>query len=58
MYICAELDDGGQCAVWSEYFGLLPPLSTGEAVEIAAYAFMVWAVAWGVRQVVALIINR
>lgn len=58
MYVCLELDDNGQCAVWAEQFTLLPSLSTGEAVEIAAYAFMVWAVAWGVRQVVALIINR
>ena len=58
MYICAELSQQGGCTVWSEYFGLLPPLSIADALELSAYAFGVWALAWGVRQIVGLFINR
>lgn len=58
MYICAELDQSGGCSVWAEYFGLLPPLSVTDSVLIAASAWGLWALAWGVRQVVVLIINR
>lgn len=58
MFICAELDQSGGCAVWSEYFGLLPPLSTSDAFEIAALAFGVWALAWGVRHIAGLMFNR
>ena len=58
MYICAQLSETGQCQVWSEYFGLLPPLSIADALELSALAFGVWAVAWGVRQVVHQLINR
>lgn len=58
MYICAQLSDTGECQVWSEYFGLLPPLSIADALELSALAFVVWAVAWGVRHVVGLFINR
>ena len=58
MYICAELDVNGACSVWSEYFGLLPPLSTFDALQLAGLAFGVWATAWVVRQLVGLFINR
>lgn len=58
MYICAELDASGNCTTWSEYFGLLPPLSTTDALEIAGLAFGVWGLAWAVRQIVGLFINR
>lgn len=58
MYICAELDESGNCVTWSEYFGLLPPLSTDDALVIASLAFGVWGVAWAVRQIVGLFINR
>lgn len=58
MYICADVDEFGVCQVWSEYFGLLPPLSTADALLIASSAFGVWALAWAVRQLVGLFINR
>ncbi len=58
MYICAEVDDFGACSVWSEYFGLLPPLSTSDALEIASLAFTVWAIAWAARQIAGLFVNR
>lgn len=58
MYICAELSEQGTCTVWAEYFGLLPPLSVGDALELSALAFGLWALAWGVRQIAGLIINR
>ena len=58
MYICASVDQLGNCEVWSEYFGLLPPLSVPDALVIASGAFGVWALAWVVRQLVGLFINR
>jgi hypothetical protein len=58
MYICAQLSEQGECQVWSEYFGLLPPLSIADALELSAAAFGVWALAWGVRLVVYQFINR
>lgn len=58
MFICAQLSESGTCEVWSEYFGLLPPLSNSDALLIASSAFGVWALAWAVRQLVGLFINR
>ena len=58
MYICAQLDGQGGCSVWSEYFGLLPPLAISDALLIAGAAFGVWGLAWGARQIVGLVINR
>lgn len=58
MFICAQLSESGTCEVWSEYFGLLPPLSVADALTISGAAFGVWALAWAVRQLVGLFINR
>lgn len=58
MWICAELSEAGQCTVWAEYFGLLPPLSVSDALFIASAAYGLWGLAWGVRHIVGLVINR
>lgn len=58
MYICAQVTEAGDCAVWSEYFGLLPPLSVSDALELSSVAFGVWAAVWCVRQVANAILNR
>lgn len=58
MFLCASVADNGVCESWVPYVGVLPPLSISDAIALSSAAFGVWAIAWGVRQVVGAILNR
>jgi len=57
MYLCSSLVDG-VCQEWSEYTGIFPPLTVEEGVTLGLAVGGVWATAWGLRQIVGVLINR
>lgn len=56
-YVCAQLDEVGQCAEWAQAFAF-SSLTVQEAGEISAVIIGCWAVAFGLRLVANFIINR
>ena len=58
LYLCSGLDEvTGDCVSWVAYAGFLPALSIPDALEVGGAALGVFAVAWGVRQMVGLFLS-
>lgn len=56
MYICAEVVDD-VCSSWIPFTGYLG-INEGDALLIGASLFGVTIVAWGVKMVASLILNK
>lgn len=58
MFVCAVLDQAGQCQQWAVLQSVLPSLSVQEAATLGGAIIGVWGIAFGVVAIVRLILNR